>query len=331
MPKIEYDEIAKKSLQEYGLNHYELEFVGQSGNVIYRVSDKENMQQYSLRIHESRSQGQEEIWNSKESLESEVRWLDTLSSETDIAAPKPVLNRNNQLVTRVVYNNRDVNCTLLTWVEGEQKPYIVTPEDAGKIGALIGKLHRQSTKWSLPDGFLRPTFDENKLDSSIEIISKAIEQGILSKEGELLILAGQKARDIMIRIERTSDKWGLIHADLIPSNFIFHKDIVSPIDFGACGFGYYLLDLGWTFSYIHPALRESLLNSYSAIFPLPSNHEQLLETFFIIAQLDTLGFWLGLPDALEWLGGHVSKLVQREFGHYLQGQSFLFTGTPYWE
>lgn len=36
-----------------------------------------------------------------------------------------------------------------------------------------------------------------------------------------------------------------------------------------------------------------------------------------------------MPDALEWLGAHVGKLVQREFNHYLNDQAFLFTGTAY--
>lgn len=73
----------------------------------------------------------------------------------------------------------------------------------------------------------------------------------------------------------------MIHADLIPSNLVFLGKEVRPIDFGACGFGYYLGDLGWTFSYIHPAFRERLLQSYAQFYPLPDNYVELLEGFLL--------------------------------------------------
>lgn len=135
----------------------------------------------------------------------------------------------------------------------------------------------------------------------------------------------------MNALQKTPTTWGIIHADLIPSNFVFYNQEVRPIDFGACGFGYYLHDLGWTFSYIHPALRNTLLEAYNGTVKLPDNHVELLEGFFVAAQLETMNFWLGLPDALEWLPNHIDKLASREFAPYVQQESFLFTCTPYWE
>ncbi|MEF3353850.1 phosphotransferase [Paenibacillus sp. GYB006] len=331
MPNANYVEISKKALKEYDLIDYEIEYIGHSGNVIYRVNETDSAKKFSLRIHESRSQGFEEIWSTKESIHSEVTWLDALSEASDIVVPKPIYNQNNNLITEVNHCDKVMYCTLLTWVDGEQKPYVPTAEDAGKVGTMIGKLHFESSKWIVPYGFSRPTFDEHKLDKSLERIQIAIENGTLIKSGETLILAGQKAKNIIINLEKTNINWGVIHADLIPSNYIFHNDKVSPIDFGACGFGFYLFDLGWTFSYIHPSFRETLLKCYLNVFPLPSNYESLLETFFIAGQLDTLGFWLGMPDSNEWLEGHINSLVSREFSRYLSNKSFLYTGTPYWE
>src|SRR5690606_15663653 len=145
---------------------------------------------------------------------------------------------------------------LLSWIEGEQKPFVPSVKDAGKVGTMIGKLHNQSSKWVIPDGFSRPSFDEKKLSNSLVKIQKAVDQGVITKEGEALILAGQKAKSVMMKLKKSNTTWGVIHADLIPSNFIFHDGLVSPIDFGACGSGFYLFDLGWTFSYIHPSFRE---------------------------------------------------------------------------
>lgn len=169
----------------------------------------------------------------------------------------------NDLITEVSYRNKVLNCSLLSWIDGEQKPFVPTVNDARKIGNMIGKLHYQSSRWRIPDGFSRPSFDRNKLDNSLMKIQSAINQGVITNGGETLIQAGQKAGSIIMNLERTNTSWGIIHADLIPSNFIFHDDLVSPVDFGACGFGFYLADLGWTCSYIHPSFRESLLNSYA--------------------------------------------------------------------
>jgi len=136
---------------------------------------------------------------------------------------------------------------------------------------------------------------------------------------------------MMNSIEKTPGNWGMIHADLIPSNFVFHGGEARPIDFGACCVGYYLADLGWTFSYIHPSYREPLLQAYARYHSLPDNHRELLEGFFIAGQLETMNFWLGLPDWQEWLPGHIGKLASREFNSYVNHEPFLYTGTPYWE
>lgn len=332
MSNVEYLEISKKVLEEYHLNEYRLEFIGQSANVIYRVIESDSTRRYVLRIPESASQEFEEVWSTKASIQSEVTWLEALTKESELFVPEPIYNKNNKLITEVRYDNKILNCTLLSWIEGEQKPYVPTVNDAAMVGKMIGKLHKQSSQWIVPDGFTRPTFDENKLDDALLKIQRAIDRGDITKDGETLILAGQKAKDMVSNLERTNSNWGVIHADLIPSNFIFHDDFVSPIDFGACGFGYYLFDIGWTLSYIHPSFREGLLHSYSTEFPLPSkNVDDLLEAFFVIGQLDTIGFWLGKPDSNEWLSSHISKLASRELNAFLYNKSFLYTGTPYWE
>ncbi|CAG5080753.1 Putative uncharacterized protein [Thermobacillus xylanilyticus] len=81
----------------------------------------------------------------------------------------------------------------------------------------------------------------------------------------------------------------------------------------------------------NPAFRERLLHAYSRYRPLPDRHVELLEGFYIASQLDTMSFWLGLPDWTEWLPDHIRKLAGREAAAYLREESFLFGGTPYWE
>ncbi|MCL6604891.1 MAG: phosphotransferase [Paenibacillus sp.] len=319
--------IAKEALNNYSITCKSIDLIGQSANTIYKITDLEN-NCYSLRLHISISETFESIWTEKEVIRSEMVWLHSLALDTDLTLPSPSKNIHGELITDV----NSTKCTLVKWVEGEQKPFISTIDDAGYVGEMIGKLHRQSSDWKTPSLFERPTFDGSRILQSLEKLKEHSNAGLLKAgDTELLKNAGQRVINMMNSIERTSSNWGMIHADLIPSNIVFHGHEARPIDFGACGFGFYLFDLGWTFSYIHPSFREQLLKSYSKYFSLPENHIELLEGFFIAGQLETMNFWLGLPDSHEWLPGHISKLANREINSYVMNESFLFNGKPYWE
>lgn len=318
---------AMEALDHYFISCKSVDFIAQSGNTIYKVTGLDN-NSYSLRLHISKGDALEQIWSKREVLQSEMVWLEALTLDTDVTLPSPCENIRGEFITVVNHTH----CTLLRWVEGEQKPFIPTIEDAGAIGELIGKLHMQASNWSIPDAFERPAFDPSRIRQALNILKERANAGLLDTgDTELLLHAGERVIHMMNSMERTASHWGMIHADLIPSNLVFVGEEVRPIDFGACGFGYYLVDLGWTFSYIHPSFREQLLQSYSMHHPLPDNYTQRLEGFFIAAQLETMNFWLGLPDSQEWLPGHIGKLASREIKAYLNNESFLFSGVPYWE
>lgn len=323
----EYLSIAQEALSNYSITCKSVDFIAQSGNTIYKVTDLDN-NSYSLRLHLSKGDALESFWSKPEVIRSEMVWLHALALDTDLTLPSPFKNIRGEFITNV--NN--TSCTLLKWVDGEQKPFITTLDDAGYIGEMIGKLHRQSSNWQIPSLFERPTFDGSRILQSLNKLKERSNAGLL-KAGDIELLqnAGQRVIKMMNSMERTSSNWGMIHADLIPSNFVFDGKEARPIDFGACGFGYYLTDLGWTFSYIHPSFRDQLLQSYSKYHPLPDNYVELLEGFFVAGQLDTMNFWLGLPDSQEWLPDHIRKLASREIKAYVNNESFLFGGVPYWE
>lgn len=319
--------IAQEALNHYPITFKSIEFIGQSANAIYKITDSES-KVYSLRLHRSKSETLESIWTEQKVIRSEMVWLHSLTLETDVTLPSPLKNNYGEFIT----NANNTKCTLVEWVEGEQKPFITTVEDARYIGEMLGKLHRHSSQWDTPILFERPTFDSDRILNSMNKLKEQANEGLLNEDDiKALLDAGQRIISMMDSIERTANHWGMIHADLIPSNFVFQGQECRPIDFGACGFGFYLFDLGWTFSYIHPVLREHLLKSYSMYYSLPVNYIEQLEGFYIAGQLETMNFWLGLPDAHEWLPNHIHKLVNREVNAYLKDESFLFNGIPYWE
>lgn len=320
-------DVAIEALTCYPITYQSIVHIGQNANTIYKVTDKEN-NCYSLRIHISKNNSMESVWSEEKVILSEMIWLESLTNDTDLVLPSPIKNNIGEYVTKIA----EMNCTLVKWVEGEQKQFVPTVNDAEYVGELIGKLHKQSSLWKIPLSFTRPSFDISRILQSLEKLKQLVNDGKLNKNDvEILQLAGEYAILMMNNIERTPGNWGLIHADLIPSNFVFHEQEARAFDFGACGFGYYLFDLGWTLSYIHPAFRNQLLEAYVQQFDLPHNYVQQLEGFFVAAQLETMNFWLGLPESDEWLPSHISKLASREFKLYVNKEEFLFSGTPYWE
>ncbi|NUU64351.1 phosphotransferase [Paenibacillus sp. JW14] len=318
---------AASALQQYHIQADSVQLIGQSANLIYKVTDIHN-NSYSLRFHQSNSATMEDIWTEPNVLASEMVWLEALAEKEDLITPRPYRNTQGHFVSDV----DGISCTLISWIEGEQKPFIPTVEDAEQVGHMIGRLHKQSAAWNVPASFTRPSFDRTRILQALDKIKTLAASGTLDPADTAVLLeAGNKAILMKDRLERNKDNWGMIHADLIPSNFIFNNGEACPIDFGACGFGYFLGDLGWAFSYIHPAFRQPMIAAYAKHFPLPEDHILLLEGFFVATQLETMNFWLGLPDVMEWFPDHISKLAHREFRHYINEESFLFTGTPYWE
>lgn len=315
-------DVAIEALTCYSITYQSIAHIGQNANTIYKVTDKES-NCYSLRIHLSKNDSMESIWSEERVIHSEMIWLESLINDTDLVLPSPIKNNIGEYVTKIA----DMNCTLVKWVEGEQKQFVPTVNDAEYVGELIGKLHKQSSIWKVPQSFTRPSFDITRISQSLEKLKQLADGGEINKNDVgILQLAGERAILMMNDIERTPGDWGIIHADLIPSNFVFHKQEARAIDFGACGFGYYLFDLGWTLSYIHPAFRSQLLESYAKQFDLPHNYVQQLEGFFVAAQLETMNFWLGLPESNEWLPSHISKLANREFRLYVNKEEFLLVG-----
>lgn len=263
-------EIAKEALKHYPIQAISVDLVGQSANLVFRVVDV-LQHSYSLRFHESKSETLESYWTDPEVINSEMVWLQALLEEADLVTPTPYKNSKGEFVTDV----GGVKCTLIEWVEGEQKPFVPTADEAGFVGQMIGKLHKQASSWTIPEQFSRPAFDGSRILQALNKIKDLSESSELNKESaEILVVAGQRAINMMNTLEKTHSNWGIIHADLIPSNYIFYNQEARPIDFGACGFGYYLFDLGWTFSYIHPAF------SYLKRTPIFSSYQKTMSNFW---------------------------------------------------
>jgi Ser/Thr protein kinase RdoA (MazF antagonist) len=321
------DRLARAALAHYELHVARITPIAQSGGAVFRVEDVGG-RFYALRIHVPRSATLEPIWAQADVLASELIWLEALGRETDLVLPASLRNRAGAYVTTL----DGINCTLLTWVQGEQKPYFTNEGELRATAEMTAALHRQASGWQPPAAFVRPRHDDARVRHALDLLRGRADEGALAAADiGVLCAAGERAAAMMAGLPKSQTTWGLLHMDLLPANILFAGGRACPIDFGACGYGYFLNDLAATFSFVTPPSRRQYIDWYGALFPLPAGHVEWIEGLFVATQLTCLIHFLGLPDAGGWLPGHLRKLAAREFGRYVRGEGFLFSGTPFWE
>ncbi|WP_019637752.1 phosphotransferase enzyme family protein [Paenibacillus fonticola] len=319
--------IAQHALAQYDINVVSVSPIAQSGAAVFKVEDHQGLL-YSLRVHESKISTIEKMWISPDVLDSELVWLDALNRDTGLTVPVPKRNRQGAYVTQV----GDMNCTMLSWVTGEQKPYFTNKQEMKSTAVMTAALHQHASKWQPPSSFIRPTVNRARIQNALDLLKQAVREGLLdANDVQILEAAGEKAMALLDTLPKNNLTWGILHGDIIPPNIVYVDGVANSIDFGACGFGFFLSDLAITFCFIHPNTRQQYIDWYGKHFPLPNDYVVQIEALFIAFRLIMMRNALGMPDANNWLPMDVQKSASREFGRYVNGEGFLFLGTPFWE
>ena len=113
---------------------------------------------------------------------------------------------------------------------------------------------------------------------------------------------------------RTSTTFGLIHADFHSGNYVLNGNIVSIIDFGRCGFGFYLHDLALALTEMNETQRGNFLRGYESIRSLPDGYANLNQIFLMLAYHDNLGTVASNPEEIDFIVNEmrfVTKACQR--------------------
>lgn len=319
--------IAQHALTQYDINVVSVSPVAQSGAAVFKIEDNCGLL-YSLRVHKSKISTLEKIWTRSDALDSELVWLDALNRDTSLTLPVPKRNKQGSYVTQV----DDINCTMLSWVEGEQKQYFTSEQELKSTAEMTAALHHHASKWQPPSSFIRPTVNRARIQNALDLLKQPVREGLLdAHDVQILEAAGEKAMVLLDTLPKNKLTWGVLHGDIVPPNIVFVDGVANPIDFGACGFGPFLTDLAITFTFIHPNARQQYIDWYGKHFPLPNDYVAQIEALFISLVLIGMRNALGIPESNNWLPTHVKKCASREFGRYANGEGFLFTGTPCWE
>jgi len=341
---MNYNKIAEEALKAYSIKNESIEFIAQSGGIVYKVNDI-----YCLKLYLSINNALEAVWSEKSVVNSELEWLAAIARGTDITVPVPYKNIHGEYVTVI----EGISCSLTKWLKGRPsgfgKPdgYIKAllanedmdnfddKEDALNYIKVLGKLHKHSSEWMRPAGFKRPVIELTEDDMTNIFIKLDDLNGELYHKNDIdtIKLAGRKAFEKKKTIEKNNMTWGLVHSDYTPSNYIVYNHEIRPIDFGGCGFNYYLADLALAVHFVAPHKREFFLDLYSGYFPLLDNYINLTETLYITSELQTLNWYLirGYDDLNEWLPKDINIWARNEFNYYLNDEPFLFDKKAFYQ
>jgi Ser/Thr protein kinase RdoA (MazF antagonist) len=295
--------LALAALAAYDLHEPRLAALLHGDNTTFRV-DLADGERYVLRIH--RSAGK-----TPEVVRSELAWLAALQQEAELVAPSPVPTRAGEPLTIAGVEGvpEPRICVLFRWISGRFLDAGLTPAHLQRVGAFMARLQLSGARFKPPDGFVRGRLDN--LYGKPRGISEALARQQIDNpddQAAAIQLVAQvcspedvRAVEKLIRKIRTVQRllgngpetFGLIHGDLHQENYLFRQGQVGAIDFDDCGYGHYLYDIAVTLLNVRerdsmPLLRQGFLAGYRSVRPLPAEHEQYIDTFFDLRDLQMM-------------------------------------------
>ncbi|WP_456275116.1 phosphotransferase enzyme family protein [Bacillus sp. AK128] len=177
---------------------------------------------------------------SKQQIQAEIAWLKVLGG--DFLVPNIILNSDNEEVTSIISENKELHFTAFQFITGEE---ITDPgqSDYEKLGGIMYQLHQKSNQiiketpktWV---GFQRPIFDEKLvIHDSLENLCNA--SFLTTTQKDLSIKIAEKIQKLLPGLGELQ----FIHSDLHFGNILQSHTEWHILDFDECGFGYQSFDL----------------------------------------------------------------------------------------
>lgn len=289
--------ILQAVLDGYGLVGARTALLGSLWNRVYRV-EAEGGQLYSLRLCNTAIQ-------QSRSVEEELLWLEWVASRQQVAVPRPVRNREQELITAVSTPDGTRLSCLFAWVAGEPARGNLTPAVMRQIGQAVARLHVIAREAGGPlraDDFRSGYQYGSRLAASHREWIEARRAAIGEEHARLLDRAVAWLPAALERIGEARDKYGLIHADLHFGNFLVHNGSVSVIDFDQLGWGHY----GYDLAVLQVELRnevgdcaelwDQFAAGYQQVTPLPIADDGELGIFEVAVHLAFLDWVYNSPN-----------------------------------
>jgi Ser/Thr protein kinase RdoA (MazF antagonist) len=265
-------------------------------------------------------------YHSDSELESEFAWLRALETG-GIEVPRVIasrLGREFEIVSCAsVAGTRQID--VFEWIDGHQLGSVesgVGSDEAAvaaqyqQIGILAARMHNQTSAWPPPPGFQRHSWDAAGLMGERPLWGRFWELEALTRgERDTLCAVRAAIAEDLGAYGTGSDRYGLIHADLVPENVLIDGERMCVIDFDDAGFGWHLFELATSLYFIaadkvYPAARDALIRGYRRERPLSDEAVARLSLFLAARGTTYLG-WVHTRPGTETAREMTPFLVER--------------------
>lgn len=308
--------VALSALQQYDLQWERIQFIQLSDTITYKIKTSSG-EIFLLRIHSARL--------SKGEIASELIFLQALNKLGELHVPEGLANRDGTYVLEVETEEgyRRPYVTMMRWVEGEHVSGKLTDTCIYNVGVMMGRLHHLAARFTPPVDFIRSEWGADSFRSEFAELERYHTRFLSNDAWNSYKAAAKKICSELAAMEHSGDTYGLIHGDLHRGNIVFKDDQPYPIDFGRCGYGYYLYDMAGLILGLFPAQRGMLIQGYESVRKLEPNYVRYLECFFIMSMIENYCHHASDPR-------ETSSLIEEQpyaqacIREYLSDHSFLF-------
>lgn len=287
------DELAASALPRWNLAGAGLTLINHSENWTYRVVAEGARRPVILRVHR-------EGYHSLDGIRSELAWMRALQAEAGVRTPQAIPGRDGADIQIVPHPSLTTprHCVLFEFIDGVEPPQDDLMAPFRQLGEATARCHNHSEGWRRPDYFQRLTWDfEHSVGRTPNWGDWRQGPDCTPDRARLLQRAVDLLETRLQHFGRTTNRYGLIHADFRLANLLLHEGDVRVIDFDDSGFGWFLYDAATAVSFFEdradvPDLLEAWKEGYRCQRILPKEDEAEIWTFILLRRL-TLFAWMG--------------------------------------
>ncbi len=249
-------------------------------------------------------------------IRSELWWCGALRG-AGLPVSGPIALPDGSLVAQLSTGRY---ASVVTWVDGAPLGEAGVPLDGTPsaqaarhhaLGQLLAEVHRATDALTLPQDFMRPSWDRDALVGETPQWGRFWDHPALTPTDRATLVAARAY--LSQRLAASASPKGLIHADVLRENVFVDGPRTSLIDFDDSGFGYRWFDLGTVLSQClaepaYPGIRAALIEGYATVCAVDPAE---VDAFTLARTLASVG-WAAtrLPKGSPVHASHIARAVR---------------------